>query len=144
MFSTNRGECQEFQLLVVQLLRSQFVDDDDGDEGDRFPRAGLRTSSAFEERLRSRNLQVLRTVILFFVLLAGFEEWFYIPAGSLPYIRRVISCILFPLKQSRVVDLTAAEDHPDSILDFNVLSDEFAQLLSQCIYDFPKRFCQIA
>ena len=33
-------ECQEFQLRVVQLLRSQFVDEDDGDEGVRFPRAG--------------------------------------------------------------------------------------------------------
>ena len=33
----DREECQEFQLLVVQLLRSQFVDEDDGDEGDKFP-----------------------------------------------------------------------------------------------------------
>ena len=36
-----REECQEFQLLVVQLLRSQFMDEDDGDEGDRFPCAGF-------------------------------------------------------------------------------------------------------
>ena len=53
----------------------------------------------------------------------------------------VISCILFSLEQSRVVDLTVAEDHPDSISESNVLSDEFAQLLSQCIHDFPKQFC---
>ena len=40
---SDRAECQEFQLLVVQLLRSlrsQFVDEDDGDEGDRFLCAG--------------------------------------------------------------------------------------------------------
>ena len=95
-----------------------------------------RTSSLFEGRPRSRILQFLRTVVLFFVLLAGFEEWFYLPAGFLPHIRRVISCILFSLEQSRVVDLTVADNHPDSILECNVLSDEFAQLLSQRIYDF--------
>ena len=33
----DREECQEFQLLVVQLSRSPFVDEDDGDEGDKFP-----------------------------------------------------------------------------------------------------------
>ena len=102
-----------------------------------------RTSSLFEGRLHSRILQFLRTLLLFFVSLVGFEEWFYIPARPLPYIRRVISCILFSLEQSRIVDLTVAEDHPDSILESNVLSDEFAQLLSQCIYDFPMQFCQI-
>ena len=61
----------------------------------------------------------------------------------MPYIRRVICCILYSLEQSRVVDFTVAEDHPDSILESNVLGDEFAQLLSQRIYDFPKQFCQI-
>ena len=89
-----------------------------------------RTSGLFENRPQSRILQFLRTVVLFFFLLAGFEKWFYISANSLPYIRRVISCILFSLEQSRVVDLTVAEDHPDSISESNVLSDEFAQLLS--------------
>ena len=34
---SDREECQEFQLLVVQWLLSHFVDEDDGDEGDRFP-----------------------------------------------------------------------------------------------------------
>ena len=34
---SDREECPEFQLLVVQLLRAHFVDGDDGDEGDRFP-----------------------------------------------------------------------------------------------------------
>ena len=92
-----------------------------------------RTSSPFEDRPHSRILQFLRTLVLFFVLLVGFEEWFYIPAGSLPDIRRVISCILFSLEQTRVVDVTFAEDHPDSISESNVLSFEFSQLLSQCI-----------
>ena len=100
------------------------------------------TSILFEGRPHSRILQFLRTVVLFFALLAGFEEWFYIPAGSLPHIRRVISCILFSFERSRVVELTVAEDHPDSISESNVLSDEFAQLLSQYMYDFPKQFCQ--
>ena len=57
-------------------------------------------------------------------------------------IRRVISCILFSIEQSRVVDLTVAEVHPDLISESNVLSDEFAQLLTQCICDFPRQFCQ--
>ena len=68
-------------------------------------------------------------LLFFFVLLAGFEEWFFVPAGSLPYIRRVISCILFSLEQSRVVDLTVAEDHPHSISESNVLSDEIRSAL---------------
>ena len=37
---SDREECQEFQLLVVKLLRSHVVDEDDGDESDRFPCAG--------------------------------------------------------------------------------------------------------
>ena len=71
-----------------------------------FPALVYRTSSPFEDRPNSRILQFLRTLVLFFVLLVGFEEWFCIPAGSLPYIRRVISCILFSLEQNQVVDLT--------------------------------------
>ena len=96
-----------------------------------FPALVYRTSSLFDGRPHCRILQFLRTVVLFFVSLAGFEEWFYIPAGSLPYIRRVMYCILFSLEQSRVVESTVAEDHPDSIWESNVLSDEFSQLLSQ-------------
>ena len=60
-----------------------------------FPALVERTSNPFEDRLHTRFLQFLRTLVHFFVLLVGFEDWFYIPAGSLPYIRRVISCILF-------------------------------------------------
>ena len=45
-----------------------------------------RTSSLFEGLLHCRTPQFLRTLILFFVLLVSFKEWFYIPAGSLPYI----------------------------------------------------------
>ena len=65
-----------------------------------------RTSSLFEGRPRSRIHQFLRTVVLFFVLLVGFEEWFSFPAGSWPCFRRVLSCILFSLEQSQTVDLT--------------------------------------
>ena len=82
-----------------------------------------------------------RTVVLFFVLLVDFEEGFSVPAGSWPYIRRVNSCIVSSLEQSRVVDLTVAEDHPDSILESNVLSVEFSRLLSRRIADFPRQFC---
>ena len=95
-------------------------------------------------QLRSRILQFLRTLVLSFVLLVGFENWCYIPAGSLPYIRRVNCCILFSFEQSRVVDLTVAEHHPDSILESNVLSFEFSQLLLRRMSDFPRQFCQIA
>ena len=140
---SDREECQEFQLLVVQWLLSQLVDEDDGDEGVWFPRADFFEPHPHRCRPHSGILQFLRSVVLFFVLLAGFEEWFNISAGSLPCTRRVISCILFALEQSRVVDLSVAGDHPDSISESNVLSDEFAQLLSQFIYDFPIQFCQI-
>ena len=68
-----------------------------------FPALVYRTSSLFEGRPHSRTLRFLRTVVLFFVSLAGFDEWFFFPAGSLPSIRRVISCIPFSLEQSRVV-----------------------------------------
>ena len=47
-----------------------------------FPTLGYRTSSLFEDRLYNRVLQFLRTVVLFFVVLVGFEEWFYIPASQ--------------------------------------------------------------
>ena len=107
------------------------------------PAAVCRTSSLFEDRLHRHILQFLRTLVLFFVLLVGCEEWFYLPVGSLPYIRRVISCILFLLEQSRVVDLTVAEHHPDLVLESNVQNFEFSQLLLRRMNDSPKRFCHI-
>ena len=76
--------------------------------------------------------------VLFAVLPVDCEGRFCSLAGSLPRVRRVISCVLFSPEHSRVVDLTVAEDRPDSILEPNVLSDEFAQLLSQRIYDYSK------
>ena len=103
-----------------------------------------RTSSPFEDGLRSRILQFLRTLVLLFVLLVGFEEWLHIPAGRLPCIRRVVSCTLFSLEHSRVVDLTVAEHHPGSILESNVLNFEFSQLLLRRMNDFPRQFCQTA
>ena len=69
---------------------------------------------------------------------------FFFPAESLPYIRRAISCILFSLEQSRVVDLTVAEDPPDSILESSVPGVDFSQLSSRRMNDFPRQFCQIA
>ena len=107
-----------------------------------FPALGYRTSSLFEDQLYSRVLHYLRTVVHFFVVLVGFQEWFYIPAGSLPYIRRVNSCILFSLEQSRVVDFMVAENHPDSMSESNVLSFEFSQLLLRRMNDCPRQFCQ--
>ena len=41
-----------------------------------FPALVYRTSSPFEDRLHCRILQYLRTLVLLFVLLVGFEEWF--------------------------------------------------------------------
>ena len=56
----------------------------------------------------------------------------------------VKSLAFFSLEQSRVVDLTVAEHHPDSISESNVLNFEFSRLLSQRIHDFPRQFWQIA
>ena len=77
------------------------MDENDGDESDRFPRAGLRNLQPVRGSTAQSYSSILRTVVLFFVLLDGFEEWFKIPAGSLSFIRHVISCILFSLEQSR-------------------------------------------
>ena len=105
-----------------------------------FPALVYRTSSLFEGRPHSRILQFLRPVVLFLVLLDGFEEWFKIPAGSLSSNRHVISCILFSLEQSRVVDFTVAEHHPDSILESNVQNFEFSRILLRRMNDFPRPF----
>ena len=59
------------------------------------------------------------------------------------FIRRVISCILFSLEQSWVVDLTVAEHHPDLILEPNVLNFEFSQLLLRRISDSSRQFCHM-
>ena len=109
-----------------------------------FPAPVERTSSPFDNRLHSRILQFLRRLVLCFVLLVGFEKWFYFSAGSLPKFRRVISCSFFSLEQSRVVDLTVAEHHPDSISESNVLSFELSQLLLRRMNDFTRKFCQMA
>ena len=80
----------------------------------------------------------------FFVFFVGCDRWFCIPVGSLPCIRRLISCILCSLGQSRVVDLMVAEHHPDSILGSNVLKFEVSQLLLRRLNDSPQQFCHIA
>ena len=64
---------------------------------------GGREQFVVSDRLDSHIRQFLRTLVLF--LLVGCKEWFYILIGSLPCVRRVISCILYSLRQSRVAVL---------------------------------------
>ena len=109
---SDREECQEFQLLVVQLLRSQFVDED---EVTIRPVTLNRTSNQFEDQHGSRFLRVLRTLVLVAVVLVGREGWFHILVESLPYIRREIFRILFSLEQNQVVDLMVLEGLRDSL-----------------------------
>ena len=137
-------ECQEPNFLSSNCCVPQLWTRTMATKATSFPAPVYGTSNPFEDRPHCRILQFLRTLVLFFVSLVGFEEWFYIPAGSLPYVRRVISCIIFSLVQIRVIDLSVSEHHPDSILESIVLSFEFSQLLLRRIYDFPRPFCQIA
>ena len=74
-----------------------------------------RTSSQFEGRLHSHILPFTQMLVLFAVLLVVCEERFYVFVEYLPYVRRVISCILFSLEQSQVVELTVVEHCLDSI-----------------------------
>ena len=100
---SDREECQELQLLVFQWVRSKF-DDDDEAVGRFPPRLFIEPSSLFEDRLHSRVLRCPRMLVLFAVLLVDCEELLYSLVESLPYVRRAISCILFSLEQSQVVD----------------------------------------
>ena len=96
---SDRETSQEFQLLVVQLLRYNLSL---RTKATSFTATLRRTCNLFLGQTHSRILRCPRIVVLFFALLVGCEEWFYIPAGSLLYVRRVISCILFSLEQSRL------------------------------------------
>ena len=100
-----------------------------------FPGAVYRTSSLFEDRLRSHILQIPQMLVFLMVLLVDCEEWFCNLVESLPCVRRAISCILFSLERSRVVDFTDAEHRPDLILESNVLSFEFSPLLLRRVND---------
>ena len=74
-----------------------------------------RTSSLCEGRLQSHILQVPQTLVLIAGLSVDCEEWFHRLDESLPYVRRAISCILFSLEQSQVVDVMVAELLLDSV-----------------------------
>ena len=93
------------------------------------PAAVYRTSNLLEDRLRNHILLFLRTLVLFFILLVGCEEWFFVPVGSLPFIRRVIYI---------------AFSSPDSMLESNVLNFEFTQLLLRRVDDCPRHLCHTA
>ena len=67
-----------------------------------------RTFNQIKNQHGSRILRVLRTLVVA-VVLVGREGCFYILVESLPYIRRVIFCILFSLEQNQVVDLMVLE-----------------------------------
>ena len=105
--SSDHEECLEFQRLVFQLFRSQFVDEDEA--VGRSPSTVERTSSLCEGRLHSHILQFPQTLVLFDVLFVDCEEWFKSLVESLPCVRHAISCILFSLEQSQVVDVMVAE-----------------------------------
>ena len=92
---SDREECQKFKFLSSNCCVPNLWTRTMATKATGFPARIYGTSSPFEDRLHSRILPFLRTLVLFFVLLVGFQESSYIPAGSLPYIRRVISCILF-------------------------------------------------
>ena len=74
-------------------------------------------------------------LVFLMVLLVDCEEWFCNLVESLPCVRRAISCTLFSLERSRVVDFTYAEHRPDLILESNVLSFEFSPLLLRRVND---------
>ena len=92
---SDREECQEFQLLVVQLFRSQFVD-------------------WFEDRLDSRARRFLRMLVPFVVVIVDLEELVYILVASLSHVRRAFFCILVLLEQNQVVDSVCVEHRLDS------------------------------
>ena len=97
---SDREECQEFQLLVVQLLRFQFVDED---ECDRF------SSDSEPQKLDNRARRFLRMLVLFVVGIVDHEELFYILVESFSHVRRAFFCILVLLEQNQVVDLVVVE-----------------------------------
>ena len=109
---SDREECQEFKLLVVQLGPNLLT---------RTKATGLRvtlnyrTASRFEDRLDSHTRRFLRMLVLIVVELVDHEEWFYILVESLSHIRRAIFGILVFLEQNQAVDLMVVEHRLDSI-----------------------------
>ena len=74
-----------------------------------------RTSSLCKGRLHSHIIQFPQTLVLSAVLLVDCEEWLYGLVESLPCVRLAISCILFSLEQSQVLDVMVAELFLDSV-----------------------------
>ena len=109
---SDREECQEFQLLVAHLIRSQFVEKD---ECDRFPYDSekKRTASWFEDRLDSRASRFLRLLVSF-VVTVDHEELVFFIVESFSHVRRAFFCILVLLKKNQVSDLVVVEHRFDS------------------------------
>ena len=105
---SDREECQEFQLLVVQLLRSQTCG-----RGRWRRRRQVSPRWVKEPPACSR----IDCIVVFF---NSFELLFF----SLSYSLASRNGSIFLLGPC----LTVAANHPDSILESNVLSFEFSQL----------------
>ena len=82
------------------------------------------------------------------VFFNSFERFFfslsYLLASRNGSFFQLVPCHMFVVWQSRVVDSTVAEHHPDSILESNVLNFDFSQPLLRRMNDFPRQFCHIA
>ena len=134
---SDREECQEFQLLVVQLSRSHFVDED---ECDRFP---CGTASRFKDRLDSRARRFLRTRVLVVVVIVVHEEFAYILVESFSHVRRAFFCILVLLEQNQVADLVVVEHRLDSTWVPNVLYFDIFQVLLRRKNGPPRQSCHV-
>ena len=138
---SDREECQKFQLLVVQLLGSQFVDED---EGDGFPvTLNERTASRFEDRLDNRARRFFRMLVLLVVAIVDHEELVYILVESCPHVSRAFICILVLFEQNQVVVLVVVEHCLDSIRVPNVLYSDFFQVLLRRMSGPPRQSCHV-
>ena len=104
------------------------MDEDDVDEGDRFSRARLQNLQPVGGSTQKSYSSIPSNGCSFLCLTC----WLRGTVLHSCWVLAIYShCILFSLEQSRVVDLTVAEHHPDLILEPNVLSFEFSQLSSR-------------
>ena len=120
---------RNFNFLSSNCWVPIFVDEDDGDEGDKFPCAVffLNIQSVRESTAQSYS-SIPSNARSFFCLTCWLRRMVLYSCWSLPYIRHVISCILFSLEQSRIVHKRLPRHHPDSIFQTNVPNFEFSQL----------------